>query len=313
MLTGCGGSQPPITAPGTMPQSRSIAQQAARGKSWMLPEASGEDLLYVGAYDQSYQHGEVFIYSYSNQQLVGTLTGFANPEGLCVDAAGNVYVTDSSTTQRVYEYPHGGLKAKRTIETPGPPYGCGINPINGDLAIASLTGSGGVGQVYVYKRARGRPKTYSTPNIWRLFASSYDVSGNLFIIGYNEGSSGTIYKMAELPRGQAKLRIVNTHAIGHSFTDIKWDGQYLAVLSESNVYRVTVGGKKLIGQSVVSLPGDGYQFWPVPKYGQAIVTDFSDVASYSYPGGQFQGVLSPGPGVYGVTVSLSPSRLKTRH
>jgi hypothetical protein len=215
MLTGCGGSQPPITAPGTMPQSRSIAQQAARGKSWMLPEASGEDLLYVGAYDQSYQHGEVFIYSYSNQQLVGTLTGFANPEGLCVDAAGNVYVTDSSTTQRVYEYPHGGLKAKRTIETPGPPYGCGINPINGDLAIASLTGSGGVGQVYVYKRARGRPKTYSTPNIWRLFASSYDVSGNLFIIGYNEGSSGTIYKMAELPRGQAKLRIVNTHAIGH--------------------------------------------------------------------------------------------------
>jgi len=32
LLAACGGSQPPIGAPGTMPQSAAIAQHAARGK-----------------------------------------------------------------------------------------------------------------------------------------------------------------------------------------------------------------------------------------------------------------------------------------
>ena len=35
MLTGCGGPQPPIGAPGTMPQSRAIATHSERGGSWM--------------------------------------------------------------------------------------------------------------------------------------------------------------------------------------------------------------------------------------------------------------------------------------
>ena len=37
LLTGCGGSQPPIGAGGAMPQTSAIATHAARGKSWMRP------------------------------------------------------------------------------------------------------------------------------------------------------------------------------------------------------------------------------------------------------------------------------------
>ena len=37
LLSACGGSQPPIGAPGAMPQSRAIATHAERGGSWMLP------------------------------------------------------------------------------------------------------------------------------------------------------------------------------------------------------------------------------------------------------------------------------------
>ena len=40
LLAACGGSQPPIGAPGAIPQSPAIAQHATRGKSWMLPGAS---------------------------------------------------------------------------------------------------------------------------------------------------------------------------------------------------------------------------------------------------------------------------------
>jgi hypothetical protein len=39
--------QPPIGAPGAMPQGHAIATHAERGKSWMLPEAKTEDLLYA--------------------------------------------------------------------------------------------------------------------------------------------------------------------------------------------------------------------------------------------------------------------------
>jgi hypothetical protein len=39
LLAGCGGSQPPIGAPGAMPQTSALTMHAERGKSWM-PEGS---------------------------------------------------------------------------------------------------------------------------------------------------------------------------------------------------------------------------------------------------------------------------------
>ncbi len=45
LFAGCGRSQPPISAPGAMPQTSAIAMHAGRGQSWMLPEAKNKDLL----------------------------------------------------------------------------------------------------------------------------------------------------------------------------------------------------------------------------------------------------------------------------
>jgi len=39
LFAGCSGSQPPISAPGAMPQSAAIAKPIDRSGSWMLPEA----------------------------------------------------------------------------------------------------------------------------------------------------------------------------------------------------------------------------------------------------------------------------------
>jgi hypothetical protein len=49
LLAGCGGSQPPVGAPGAMPQTSPIATHADRGKSWMLPEAKSG--LYISEYN----------------------------------------------------------------------------------------------------------------------------------------------------------------------------------------------------------------------------------------------------------------------
>ncbi len=47
MLSGCAGSRSSISAPGAMPQIAASATYADRGKSWILPEAKNEDLIYA--------------------------------------------------------------------------------------------------------------------------------------------------------------------------------------------------------------------------------------------------------------------------
>ena len=62
------------------------------GKSWILPGAGKQWLLYVS--DGS--SGTVDIYNYRMQagKLYGQITGFSAPYGQCVDHSGNVYIAD---------------------------------------------------------------------------------------------------------------------------------------------------------------------------------------------------------------------------
>ena len=124
MLAGCGGSQPPIGAPGAMPQTSALATHADRGKSSMLPEARSEDLLYASNQgDASSEYGDVLIFAYPEGKLVGTLTGFsAFVQSLCSDRSGNVFVTASTTDLSqgyVYEYSHGGTQPVATLSDQG--------------------------------------------------------------------------------------------------------------------------------------------------------------------------------------------------
>ena len=65
LLAGCGGLQPPIGAPGAMPQSSTLARHTDGGQSWMLPGAKSQDLIY-----SSHPEG-VAVYSYPADKLVG--------------------------------------------------------------------------------------------------------------------------------------------------------------------------------------------------------------------------------------------------
>jgi hypothetical protein len=69
VLAACGGSQPPTGAPGAATQTSAIAAHAGRGKSWMLHEATSDDLLYIAAWPPA-----VYVYTYPKGQLAGTLT-----------------------------------------------------------------------------------------------------------------------------------------------------------------------------------------------------------------------------------------------
>jgi hypothetical protein len=131
LLAACGGSQAPIGAPGAMPQPPAIATRADRGKSWMLPEAKREDLLYIS----DAGNDTVTAYSYPRGRLVGTLGGFDFPYGQCVDKVGDVFITNTNASN-ILEYPHGSSSPTATIGDAGEhPAGCSVDPLNGDLAV----------------------------------------------------------------------------------------------------------------------------------------------------------------------------------
>jgi hypothetical protein len=88
MLVGCGGSQTAMsgTVPGTVPFGLQ-----SHGESWMAPQAPKiRKPLYIS--DMS--SDDVYVYNYKTGSLVGRLTGFYIPSGQCVDAKGDVWITD---------------------------------------------------------------------------------------------------------------------------------------------------------------------------------------------------------------------------
>jgi len=155
LLSGCGGSPSAIGALGAIPQSRAISTHADRGRSWMLPEAKSEDLLYIA------NHEMLTVYSYPSAKLVGILRPHLNPVPLteCSDKAGDVFVTDLDD---VYVWVHGRIKPLRTLTFYGASaVACSSDPTTGNLAVTYQMGS--TAYVAVYKKAKGTPTLEVAP------------------------------------------------------------------------------------------------------------------------------------------------------
>jgi hypothetical protein len=288
MLVACTGSQLPIGAPGAIPQGHAIVTHADRSGSWMLPEAKGEDLLYVGGVSV------VTVYSYPQGKLEGVLHGFYRTEGECVDRKRDVYITNLGTNQ-IFEYAHGGTKRLATLKGYGGANGCAIDPITGNLAVTNIEG-----YLAVYKGARGKPTVYTDRKFQEFFFCGYDDKGNLFMDGLNGDSE---FEFAELPKGSATLANVTLNqSIGWP-AGVQWDGKYLAVgnagktcgsCTGPTIYRFAIKDRhgKLVGSTpLASGAYDIYQFWIDGK--TAIVPNGycrpphcgSDVLFFAFPAG----------------------------
>ncbi|MGB8965282.1 MAG: hypothetical protein WCB99_06550 [Candidatus Cybelea sp.] len=322
LLTGCGGSQPPMGAPGTMPQSPAIAEHANHGGSWMLPEAKGEDLIYASnwGHQRPLRHrGIVTVYSYATQRLVGNLKGFTLPSGLCVDKRGDVFVSDYEN-YRVVEYAHGASTPIAILADPGKPFSCSVDATTGDLAVTN----GGVTRgetLAVYKRGTGTPKEYADAgSISNFYFCSYDNEGNLFVNGTG-GVSGNSAALAELPKN-------GKHFINFNFNTgpslipggIMWDqrNRYLAFgvgLDGDSVDLLSKVGERVKRKGSLSL-GNGYlqQYWLQPRR-KILIGGWRSTSTYGlgfwkYPlGGSPLSIITDGiDNPFGVTVSLAPSR-----
>jgi hypothetical protein len=192
VLTACSGGN---TSPGAVPAKAAlttahtgiaISPHTNHGHSWMDPAAKSGTLLYITDNGSN----TVVVYSYPTFKLVGTLTGFDNVQGDCVDASGNVWF-DNTQASQLLEYAHGGTSPIATLNDPGQyPVGCSVDPTNGDLAVSNFYSTNGPpGSVSIYKNATGTPATFTPPNFAVVYFLGYDKHGTLYLDGIDGGST----------------------------------------------------------------------------------------------------------------------------
>jgi hypothetical protein len=297
-LAGCGSQSSAIGA-GAFPQTKTIVEHLARGRSWMLPGASSQDLVYVSDQGMYYNTG-VYVYSYPQ----GKQVGFLQPdlaetyEGLCSDSHGNVWVVGWTTNYQAFydEYSHGGTYPIKGLGGRGVPSGCSLDPSTGNLAIANYQDfdiSGHRGDVAIYKNATGSPQDYYDSSITYYYFCSYDNKGNLFADGDKD-------YINEIARNGATLRhIYFNKAITPG--SLQWNNGSLAVA-------VVGGAKGPIHIDRVTVKGSNAQI-----VGTTSLQTYRNEGQYLDVEFWIQGkvIAGPGPGYGGTTRELDfwPYRL----
>jgi hypothetical protein len=233
----------------------------------MSAKAKGENLLYVSDDVRS----EVYVLSYPAGTLVGVLTGFGSPAGECVDAAGDVWITNLSPPE-IIQFAHGSTSPTATLsEADSEPMGCSVDAKTGNLAVTNHYPR----TIAVYQNAQGTPTTYSDSDFDGYDYCTYDDAGDLFADDAVVGGM-----IAELPEGSGTLKSITLNQKLYPLS-IQWNKTYLAIETETtldadlrgthgsiSVNHVKVSGStgSVIGETHLKAPNDridsgGQQFW----------------------------------------------------
>ncbi|HKU81549.1 MAG TPA: hypothetical protein VJP76_05200 [Candidatus Tumulicola sp.] len=237
LMAGCGGAPPQSTLPGGVVPNVMQHAGSPAPRTWMSPGAKSRDLLYV-----SDDAGSLYVYTYPQGKLTGTITGLKGPGGLCSDTAGNVYVPETNA-QDILVFPHGQRKPSATLlDFGGFPDGCAYDPKSGNLAVTNFatSPSQGPGNVLIFPKASGNPVKYANLAFNAFLFCAYDAKGNLLVDGMNGPS--TQPEFAELPAGGKTLKSVTLDTPIVFPGAIVWDGSYFALedINKGNVYQFSV-------------------------------------------------------------------------
>ena len=276
MLASCSGaSEPQLSDPGrTQPLRRlgaAVTLHPGKRPSWMAAEAKKADLLYI----VDVVAEDVDVFTYPAGKLVGTLTGFDEPNSACSDKSGDVFIVNTYALD-IIEYAHGSAKPKAILKgDPEYPNDCSVDPTTGDLAV---TNTNTQGSIAIFKHARGKPEFLEGGLIlYQTYFCGYDNLGNLFIDGFNNYGD---FQLAELPKGKLTFSGITVNSgtklnfkIGWP-GGVQWDAGSLALGDQyankfikepyaNVVYKLKISGNSGTVMATVPLVGGGdvVQFW----------------------------------------------------
>ncbi|MBV9333448.1 MAG: hypothetical protein JO146_05530 [Candidatus Eremiobacteraeota bacterium] len=221
------------------------------------------------------------------------------PEGLCADHSGHVYVTVQSGS--IVEYAHGGTTPIKTLLDKYYPLACSVDPTTGNLAVANESGN-----VSIFPDATGEATVYETALVPEF--SVYDRAGNLFV----DSSGAPGIRIEELPKGGGSFQDFTYHGRNNgSPAGLQWVAHRLAVGSASpyqgqccgRIFRFAVAGEQGKKVATTHIPGELANFFVDRSV--AIVTTYTDsVVIYDYPSGRrVRTIKEPGESSFGVLVS----------
>jgi hypothetical protein len=285
VLAAYGGSQPPIGAPGTMPQTFAFATQADRGRSWMSPNAKRKDLLYVA----DSQNSNARVYSYPQGALVGTLSGIYGAWAACADKEGDVFISTLGYNPEILEYKHGGKKPIAVLQDGDSAYfpsDCSVDPSTGNLAVANAQGYYGEssGNVAIYAGAQGSPTFISDNRIPYPSSCAYDDKGNLYIGGKDDYGR---FKFAGIKRGKENFKSFRLKTklccVPGPFV---WNNDRLDVAAGLTIYEFKAKGRSGRETMTVEISTPGVN-WMTINRGTLVGSGYDRAAVYlwRYPSG----------------------------
>jgi hypothetical protein len=238
----------------------------------------------------------VQTYEYPSGSYIGQLAappeGFEEPQGLCSDKMGDVYIANTEEFT-IDEYSHSGTFLQALSDPDGYPAGCAVNKKTGDVAVTNIIGFSGPGNVIVFKGGTGTPTAYNTGLYENFFIGYVGNSSVAWVSGINDGTYGTGLAALNTSTGNATPIALNGATIGFPGT-VTYSGKlkqmvvgdqdtfssptFYAVNSttyavtgstsltcsnnyqECDIVQATVKGGKIVGPDAESANADIYPF-----------------------------------------------------
>ena len=295
MLAGCGGSQPPISAPGAVPQASTIAR--ARAGAGPVRPAWSHQVLYVfnlqphndGSGDPLggllNVKGTLYGTTYRGR---GSLRSRKCPEGA---SCGTVY---SITTTGEYETVHAFHGGARDGALPG----AGLIDVNGILYGTTESGGSGCGCGTVYSTS-----TAGAEKVLYSFAGGSDgthptqgdllyMNGTLYGVTYSGGSHdrGTVYSVTT----SGEEKVLHSFGSGHDGAQLLWG----LINVNGTMYGTTLAGGAHLCGTVISR-GCGTVYSISASGVEKVLYSFAGGSDGSAPDG---GLIDVKGTLYGTTV-----------
>jgi hypothetical protein len=143
------------------------------------------------------------------------LTGFSQPQGLALDASGNLYVADTGNS-RIQVYAAGFEGTPTTINDPGESPASVTIDSKGNLGVTNiLTTSGGPGSVSFFNKAGTLLATLSNANFAKVIFDAFDDKGNLYIDGTNASGAFVAGEVVGGVSGNAITILATGNSVGY--------------------------------------------------------------------------------------------------